>query len=67
MCKVAQIYGMSVDEALKLSDSQANTMLEYAATAAHELIKSNPSFQKVANQPLAATRRSVRTVIGVDQ
>jgi hypothetical protein len=58
---------MSVDEALKLTDAQANTMLEYAASAAHELIQNNPSFQKVANQPLVATRRAVRTVIGVDE
>ncbi len=67
MCKVAQIYGLSANEAMKLTDSQVNTMLEYAATAAQQVIQSNPTFQKAVGQQLVFTRRAVRSVIGSDE
>ena len=60
MCRVAQLYGMSVNEALRLTDSQVNFMLEQADLTAKQMLANNPSFQQALANNLAATRRAVR-------
>ncbi len=60
MCKAMQLYGLSANEALKLSDSQVTTMLEHAETVASSLLAGNPTFQQALGQRLAPVKRAVR-------
>jgi hypothetical protein len=64
MSKVAQIYGMSVNEALKLSDAHVQLMIEHAETTANELLQANAGFKQALGQRLANVKRAVRNEIG---
>jgi len=63
MCKVMQLYGLTPDEALKLTDSQINLMLEQADNVAASLLSNNPTFKQALNQRLAPVKRAVRAVL----
>jgi hypothetical protein len=64
MSKVAQIYGLSVNEALKLSDAHVQLMIEHAETTATDLLASNAGFKQALSQKLAGVKRAVRNEIG---
>jgi len=64
MSKVAQLYGMSVNEAMKLSTSQVQFMLEHAQTTAQGLLANNAAFKQALGVKLAPVTRAVRDQIG---
>lgn len=65
MSKVAQLYGFSINEAMKLSDTQVTFMLESAQLTAEKLLAGNAAFKTALNTKLAPVKRAVRDEIGV--
>jgi hypothetical protein len=63
MSKVMQIYGLTVHEALQLSNGQVQLMLEHAATTAAALVKTNNEFQQSLGDRLAPMKRAVRAAL----
>ena len=63
MCKVMQLYGMTANEALRLSDSQVTLMLDHAQNVAEDMVRSDPGFQTALGQRLAPVKRAVRAEI----
>ena len=61
-----QLYGLSANEALKLTDAQVNTMLEHADNVAASLVTNNASFQAALTQRLAPVKRIVRASLDTD-
>jgi hypothetical protein len=66
MCGVSAIYGMSINEALKLSDAQVSYMLDQAGQAAHALVQENPAFKRTVGGQVMATTRAVTEAVGSD-
>ncbi len=64
MSKVSQLYGLSINEAMKLSDSQVMFMLENAQLTAERLLQGNAAFKQALGQRLAPVKRAVREDIG---
>jgi hypothetical protein len=60
MSKLMQVYGISIDEALRLSEAQVSVMQEHLDAAATELLKNDTEFQKTISEKLAPMRRAVR-------
>lgn len=60
MSKVMQVYGMSIDEALRLSEAQVDFMLESLEAAATELLKNDTEFLKSLSEKVAPVSRAVR-------
>lgn len=64
MSKVAQIYGLTVNEAIKLSDAQVQLMMEVAEKSAVELLQNNAAFKQALNQKVAGVKRAVKAELG---
>lgn len=64
MSKLAQIYGLTVNEALKLTDGQVNLMMEQAEKAATDLLANNAAFKNALSQRVAGVKRAVRSELG---
>ncbi|MGH7551547.1 MAG: hypothetical protein ACREMQ_00790 [Longimicrobiales bacterium] len=63
MSKLAQIYGLTVNEALKLNEGQVQLMMEHAEKAANELLAGNAAFKNALSQRVAGVKRAVRAEI----
>ena len=66
MCRVAAIYGMSINEVMKLSDAQVTYMLDQAGKAAESLVQENPTYKRAVSGQVLATRRAVTEATGTD-
>ena len=64
MCGVAAIYGMSVNEVLKLSEPQIQYMLDQAGKAAESLVQENANYKRAVTGQVLATRRAVTSALG---
>jgi hypothetical protein len=60
MALVADLYGMSINEAMKLSPSEANYMLDKARLTFYNLAGSSPEFQAIMRSRLSGTLKGVR-------
>jgi hypothetical protein len=60
MSKVLQVYGMTVNEALRLSDGHVAFMLEHADEAARAIVAEDAGFQQALADKLAPIKRAVR-------
>ena len=63
MSKVMQVYGLTVNEALKLSNGQVDLMIEQAEAAMGELLRGDV-LRSVLQEKIAPVRRAVRTELG---
>jgi hypothetical protein len=64
MCGVAAIYGMSINEVMKLSDEQITYMLDQAGKAADAVVQENPNYKRAVTGQVMATRRAVTAAVG---
>lgn len=64
MSLVAQLYGLSVNEAMKLSDKQTAFMLDHAQFTLMSSALTNQNFRADLQQRLSPTTRAVRSEIG---
>jgi hypothetical protein len=62
--KLAQIYGMTVNEAMRLTEAQVQLMNEHAEKMATELLANNASFKQALSQKVAGVKRAVRAELG---
>jgi hypothetical protein len=62
MSRVMQLYGMSANEVLKLSDSQVQLMMEHAEQQAMSLLQGSGALQ----QKLAPMKRTMRSLLDED-
>jgi len=60
MSLVADIYGLSVDEALNLSDREADFLLSKAQTTMMNMATTSPAMQELLRSQLQPTLRTVR-------
>jgi hypothetical protein len=59
MARVMQLYGLSANDALKLSDAHVQLMVEHAEQQAASLLQGSAALQ----QKLAPMKRTVRAML----
>jgi len=64
MSLVAHLYGMSINEAMKLSDSQVSFMLDHAQFSLVSAALTNQGFRADLQSRLGPAARAVRKEIG---
>ena len=65
--KVCQIYGFSIDEAMKLSPEKVLWLEDFARRTAEEMYLSSPEFQQALRDKLAPVTHTVRGQLETDK
>lgn len=64
MALVADLYGLSVSEAMNLTDKETNFLLEKAQVTMMSMATTSPAMQELVRGQLAPTLRKVRDARG---